>query len=44
MAYSTLMEQIRDIVLQLGYNDKFFLIVHNQMDSLKRKILESKTI
>jgi hypothetical protein len=44
MAYSTLMEQIQDIVLQLGSNDKFFRVVYSQMDSLKRKVLELKTI
>jgi len=44
MAYSTLVEQIQDIVLQLGSNDKFFRVVYSQMDSLKRKVLELKTI
>lgn len=41
--YSSLKEQIQDIVLQLGSNDKLLQAIYNKVDILKREILEAKT-
>lgn len=41
--YSSLKEQIQDIVLQLGSNNKLLQAIYNKVDILKREILEAKT-
>jgi len=43
VVYSSLKEQIQSFVLQLSSNDKLLQAIYNQVDTLKREILEAKT-
>uniref|UniRef100_B9IGR2 Uncharacterized protein n=1 Tax=Populus trichocarpa TaxID=3694 RepID=B9IGR2_POPTR len=43
VVYSSLKEQIQSFVLQLSSNDKLLQANYNQVDTLKREILEAKT-